>query len=557
VNGAANVTAYFQNGWLALAPDAFSYGPQILQILPNGGNTAGGDSVQIYGYGFGSDPAKITVTIGGANAVVQKVENVTAIAPSLGLDANYPFGLERITLQTPAGSPGKADVAVTSPAGSASSTRAFQFLQSVQSFSKAGVYKFLLYDKTHQHVYLSSTDHVDVFDLQQNVFLGPITPPGGPSIFTGLRGMAMTPDGSQLIVADGGAQNIYLLNPVTGAGTTVSVGGIPGFTNSGPVRVAATSTQAVFVGLTGNGGSSGACTGCLAQMDLTANPPTIQPAPQPEVTGLTGSPLVQSSAAGDRVFVAFGAAPSGPLAVWSAATPNQFAVSSANPATTDLGTAADGTIFSVQSNGATQIRASDLTLHAVPASPDLTQIPGRVSVPGLTLHPSGSLIYQPFLTGSPGSAGVKGGIDFLDARSGTLRLRIFLPQQFLTDIDGLHGDFLTTDETGMKLFALTSSDGSQLNAGLTVVQLANLPLGIGTVSPSAVSAAGGATLAIRGSGFQSGITATINGKVANVTFTDSSTLSVAVPALSSGAQQLTLSNPDGETVSLDAAFTAN
>jgi len=58
-------------------PDAFSYGPQILQLFPNAGTNTGGDSVQIYGYGFGSDPTKIAVKIGGANAAVQKVENVT------------------------------------------------------------------------------------------------------------------------------------------------------------------------------------------------------------------------------------------------------------------------------------------------------------------------------------------------------------------------------------------------------------------------------------------------------------------------------------------------
>src|SRR5713101_7820717 len=90
-NGAVNLTSYFQNGWLAIAPDAFSYGPQILQFLPNAGMNTGGDSVQIYGYGFGSDPTQITVKIGGASAAVQKVESVTSIATSLGLDASYPF----------------------------------------------------------------------------------------------------------------------------------------------------------------------------------------------------------------------------------------------------------------------------------------------------------------------------------------------------------------------------------------------------------------------------------------------------------------------------------
>jgi hypothetical protein len=344
---------------------------------------------------------------------------------------------------------------------------------------------------------------------------------------------------------------------VKGTGTIVPVGGVPGFTNSGPARVAATSTQTVFVGLSGESGSGGACSTCLAQLNLTANPPTIQPAPQPEVTSLTGAPLVQGNAAGDHVFVSFGAAPGGPLAVWNASTPNQFVTSAANASTSDLGAAGDGAMFALQANGATEIRSSDLSLTAVPTSAELTQIPGRTFVPGLTLHPSGALIYQPFLTGAPGSAGVKGGVDILDAHSGVLRMRIFLPQQFMTDIDGLHGSFLTTDENGQRLFAITSSDGTAQHAALTIVQLASVPLGIGTISPATAPASGGTTLTIRGSGFHAATTVSINGKAASVTFKDVNTLSAVIPSLTSGPQRITVTNPDGETVSLDAALTAN
>lgn len=557
VNGAVNVTAYFQDSWLALAPDAFSYGPQILQILPNAGVAAGGDSVQIYGYGFGSDLAKISVKIGGATATVEKVESLTTIASSLGLDNTYPFSLARITLQTPPGSPGKADVLIMVPSGSAIAAKSFQYLQSAQVFSKPGFFRFLFYDQPRQRLYITNTDHVEVFDLQLNKFLAPLFPPGGPAPNVGLRGLSLTPDGSQLILADYSAQNVYLLDPVQGTGTTVPVGGVPGFTNSRPTRVAATSTHAVFVGFSFDPGSSGACSTCLAQMDLTASPPTIQPAPQPEITTLTGAPLVQANAAGDRVFLAFGSAPGGPVAGWTATAPNQFTTSAANASAADLATAADGTMFSLQANGTTEIRASDLSLTAVPTSAELQQIPGRVSVPGFTLHPSGSLLYQPFLTAAPGSAGVKGGIDVLDAHSGALRLRIFLPQQFMTDADALHGSFLATDENGERLFALTSSDGTPQNAALTIIQLANVPLGVGTVSPSAAPAAGGTTLTIRGSGFQSGTTLSINGKAATVNFKDINTLTLITPSLTPGPQQITITNPDGETVSLDAAFTAN
>jgi hypothetical protein len=556
-NGAVNVTAYFENGSLALAPDAFSYGPQILQIFPSGGSNAGGGSLQIYGYGFGSDPTKITVKIGGASATIQKVENVTSLALSLGLDTSYPFSIERITLQTPPGSSGNADVFVSVPAGSTTFSKSFQYLQSVHSYSKPGDFKFLIYDQKRQRIYLTNIDHVDVFDLQQNIFLSPIEPPGGPPPNAGLRGLALTPDSSQLIVADFGGQSIYLIDPVTGTGMAVPVGGVPGFTNSGPASVAATSLQTVFVGLSGKGGSTGACSTCLAQMNLTVSPPTIQPAPQPEITGLTGAPLAQGNASGDHVFLAFASAPGGPVATWSSNAPNQFVVSAASTSALDLGTAADGTRFARQTNGTTEIRAADLSLNSVPVAAELAQIPGRAFVPGLAFHPSGALIYQPFLTGAPGGAGTKGGIDILDAHSGALRSRLFLPQQFLTDVDARHGSFLTTDENGLRLFAITSSNGTPQNAALTIVQLAAVPLGIGTISPSSVPAAGGTILTIRGSGFQSATTVTISGKTASVTLMDASTLSVVTPSLTPGPQKITISNPDGESVSLDAAFTAN
>jgi hypothetical protein len=152
---------------------------------------------------------------------------------------------------------------------------------------------------------------------------------------------------------------------------------------------------------------------------------------------------------------------------------------------------------------------------------------------------------------------VKGGVDILDAHSGVLRMRIFLPQQFMTDVDGLHGSFLATDENGQRLFAITSSDGTAQHAALTVVQLASVPLGIGTISPSTVPASGGTTLTIRGSGFHSATTVSIGGKAASVTFKDANTLSVVTPSLTSGPQRITVTNPDGETISLDAALTAN
>ena len=557
-SGPVNVTAYFPDGWLALSPDAFSYGPQVLQILPNAGAPAGGDTVQVYGYGFGSDPTKVTVTIGGEAASVQKAVNVTSIAPSLGLDATYPFSLECITLQTPAGTAGKADVVITSPAGSVTASKAFQYLQSETFYAKPSFDKFILYDQSRQWLYLSDIDHLDLFDLAAGAFhAAGLEPPGGPPPTAELRGLALTPDGTQLVAADFGAQNIYLLDPDNGSGTSVPVGGVPGFANSGPSRVAATSKQNVFVGLSAESSTSGGCTSCLGQLNLTASPPVIQAASQPEISSLTAAPLLQSNGTGDQVFVAFADAPGGPLALWNSSSPNQFSTFTANDSAVDIGAAADGTMFALQANGTTEIRGVDLSLASVPANPEILQIPGRVQVPGVTLHPSGALIYQPFLTGPAGNAGVKGGVDILDAHSGVLRLRILLPQQFMTDVDGLHGSFFAIDENGQRLFAITSTDGTAQNAGVTVVKLANVPLGMGTLTPANGPAAGGTQITIRGSGFQNGSTVIIGGKTASVIFKDMNTLTVVTPAMTSGAQRVSVTNPDGETVSLDAAFIAN
>jgi hypothetical protein len=119
-----------------------------------------------------------------------------------------------------------------------------------------------------------------------------------------------------------------------------------------------------------------------------------------------------------------------------------------------------------------------------------------------------------------------------------------------TDIDGLHDGFLTVDENGQRIFALTTS-------GLTVIQLANVPLGIGTLSPTSGPAAGGTVATLRGSGFQNGATVTIGGKPASVTFKDLNTLTAVIPSISPGPQQIVITNPDRASVTLDAAFIAN
>ena len=557
-SGPVNLTAYFANGWVALAPSAFSYGPSIARVIPNTGQSQGGDTITVYGYGFGSAKGSVSAIIAGTAATVNSVDALPAFSSALGLDANYPFALERIVLKTPPGSPGKADLTIHSSTGSATASKAFQYVTSSKTYPAPGLHKFITYDQSRQRLFFSDIDHVDVFDLAaQGTVTSIQPPPNGPPPDSAIRGLTLTPDSSQLVIADFGAQSVYLVDP-DGAlynGKAVPVGGISGFLNSGPARVAATSNLTVFVGLSGEGSSTGACNGCLGQMNLLASPPVFQPAPQPEVSSLTGTPLLQADAVGDVAFLAYDSSPGGPVALWNAATPNTFSISTSNDAASDLVTASDGTSFAVRARNSTEIRGANLSLFSTPASPELETVPGRVATPGIALHPTGALTYEPFLDGSPPAAppatGIHGRLDIRDARSGELRLRVYLPEALAmlnTDIDGLHGGFLTTDENGQRLFALTAS-------GVSIVELASVPLGIGTLSPSSGPASGGTTVTVRGSGFVTGIKATLGGKSVAVTLKDRNTIILTTPALPAGPLQLVLTNPDGETVSLDVAFT--
>jgi hypothetical protein len=93
-------------------------------------------------------------------------------------------------------------------------------------------------------------------------------------------------------------------------------------------------------------------------------------------------------------------------------------------------------------------------------------------------------------------------------------------------------------------------------SGSSIVQLTNVPLGIGTLSPASGTAAGGISVTVRGSGFQNGITAPLGGRTASVAVKDGNRLTLTTPSTTIGPQQLVLTSPDEQSVTLDTAFLA-
>jgi hypothetical protein len=145
------------------------------------------------------------------------------------------------------------------------------------------------------------------------------------------------------------------------------------------------------------------------------------------------------------------------------------------------------------------------------------------------LNDSGSLYFWPF----------PNNFEIVDVPTGRLRLRLSLTEKVQSVVaplalDGGHDVFLITDK------------------GLTIVDLGSSPLSIGHLSSSTGSA--GTQIQIRGSGFGTGITASVGGQSATVNLTDENTLTITVPALSSGSKDLALTNPDGSTYLLQSAI---
>ena len=262
-------------------------------------------------------------------------------------------------------------------------------------------YKFLLYDKQRQLLYLSAPASIDLFDLQAAAFKPfslmlycPVFKSPGPCPDDDVRGVALTPDASLLVAADFGSQNVYVLNPDTPTtpATAISVAA----SGYNPTRVATTNMQTLFLAFSGEATHSGMCTACLSEIDLSANPRVLQPPAQSALSNLASSPIVQGDAAGNRVFFAYATSPGGPISIWEAAL-DTFTMSSANETATDL--AAGGTLFATVSGGSIEVHPVDSThtlLNSFAAP--VQQLAARVSVPGMAMHPSGAVVYQPFLT---------------------------------------------------------------------------------------------------------------------------------------------------------------
>jgi hypothetical protein len=491
--GPVNVTVSTPDGWQAILPDGFSYGPTILGVDPPGG-PPGGAPLRVLGYGFDYSPSQVRVTVGGMPASIQ------AIGPDP--NANALMRRQVILVMAPSGTPGLTDVGVTTPAGSAVLRNAYRYAGSETLVPLAAAAYQLVYDPMRERVYASepAAGKVEVVDLASSTVTGSFTAATTPA------GIALAQDGSSLAIAGYGDAALFLVDP-DGKLPARRIDVLdPTDTRDDPRPIAvAQAGGRVFVGMSRAGF---ACyQNQVRQVDLASGAVTSR-----QVGACaTEEPFLAASPNGDRVGAVFGNTSDGPYVELS-------------PTTDAYRYVLTGWFL------------AGVTLAATSAVTDLYVLDADLGIRtvldggGLALlHTSGSLLYAMSIAGPA----------IYDAHTG--KLRWTMPLQDPPFTAGF-----AVDSQGRRIFAATQG-------GLTIVDLGVAPLGIGDVQPQ--QAAAGQVVTIQGSGFLPGTLVQIGHQPAAVTFLDPNTLQAVVPVGVEGPAALSVENAGTEAYELPAAIT--
>jgi len=525
--GPVNVKFFLGGGVEVFDPELFTYGTDPEYAVFSGASPEGNAPGQIDGLGLPTDPSGGTVTVGGNTAKITTQKG--QYLPFTG----DPFPSTSLQFTVPAGTPGWADISVQTPNGNSVLPKSFFYAQSVKDYSTADTLTAILYDAQRQQLYLSAQDHVDVFSLTSDQFVTPLMPPaqGTQKQFTGL---AMTPDGSLLLASDLADGSLAVVDPDNPANSFAipiaaaapnSVG-----CKTGPLYAAAVSDQQAYV-VTGALPSGVTCGpgGVVYQVSLSAKTASVLP------NGDCGGGNVAASQ--DGATVAFGENPVGygQFCTYNVA---QNTYSYAGDYRASASISGDGNVAAVDwtffDSSADVAGAVAQPLVDFPGSgPNVSGAP--IAGANLLLAPqfnaSGSLYFMP-------NAGF---FDIIDVQHGLLRMRFSLSEAVSNVVSPM-----AIDSGGQYIYLIT-------NQGLTIVNLGEALLSIGHVSPN--PAASGTQVTIRGSGFVTGLAATVGGKAASITVIDPNTLTLTVPVLSAGPHDVILTNPEGSSYTLENGLT--
>jgi hypothetical protein len=512
VPGLVPVTVGFPDGWAILAPNGYSYGPVVTHQDVTAGDSNGGAIVTLTGYGFNVSSGYPQITVGGRTAAVTTFSNT--------------YIQQAVTFTVPAGTIGAADIQLTSLYGTTTLKSAFEYVRQ-QTIPAIQPWQMVV-DNLRNQLYVADSASgnvlaIDAGTLAVRTLFSSATSPA--------TALAITPDGSQLLVASYNACTLDIIDLDTGAHVKTIVpvpGNIP--SSLAPNNVVATSRGTAILSFNN---TAAYLQGALYEVNLTTGATAPLLLGVQNTRSILSSTLLAASADGSTVYVT----PDGNLGVdggaidiWQAALDasgkEMFYTGGIDSlTTTDTGDKAQG-------DSATY----DPSLRTVDVlAPDSALVSGRSVVLGTKLHSSGSLLYMPTTKG----------VEIYDVHTGAMVLSVGNAAGSLAGTDNL-----AINHAGDRLYLAQKS-------GIAVIDLPNAPLSIGSLTPAQGPSTGGTAVILRGSGFLPGASVTVDGNPTVVQFVDSTKLTLTTPSVSPAKDTVVVTNPDGTTYSLDAAFDAS
>ena len=426
-----------------MAPEGFSYGPSVLEVLPNVSTADGGATGTIYGYGFGPTsattlPAGLQVSVGGTPATITAFSGLSQV--------NGFSPLQSVQFTFPAASAGAtADITLASASGATTAKAAIQYLPAIQQYPLAAANLMQgIYDPKRDLYYFTDQTKIQVFSTAQSAWLTPFSIPKAGRLW----GIALSPDGSTLAVTDAAQNVVDVLSPDNPS--AVSVFALP---NTGsdygavPTGLAISDAGMVYYASYDSEGS-----GANAFHKLNTSTGAVFDYPNLR----NGESRVLLSSDNSRVFTNLGGSE---VLTIDTATDTEysnlfndiFSTSTQEAGHQDLTLSSNGTRLAAGG----YLMDTNLNLESETAWNELEAL-NEEAVYGQKLSPDGTLLFAP-LTNA---------INVFDGRTGVFRARVALPFALSTNDDAL-----VSNGKDDVLVAITGENGN----GIAVIDLNSLP----------------------------------------------------------------------------------
>jgi hypothetical protein len=433
VAGPVNVGVTQPDGETLVQPLNFVYGVDVAAPTSTLVPPIGNPTLTLFGYGMLNGPfAAPTVSMNG-----QTVPNVT-------VDGEDNYILQGLLLQLPNGTPGPANITVTSVNGTGTLNNAVTYIPSATILPTSSSLVQVLYDTTRSLVYALESNQILVLNPATLQWQAPMVP-GGSGGF-GYVSMALTPDGSQMMVLDAIANNLTVFDPDTplqSVTTALTLGN-----GETPQNVVATSKSKAFI----------ATSGSPLEFDLSSDTYS-------STNLFSGEPSRFVAASNGNYVVGINTnSAAGTVALWS--TTGASAQGISGVVWTDAAISSNGNILAGVEGavGYAGMAAGffDNNLHFTNATvyPDLAP-PDQSYCTGALFSASGNTLLSPLADS----------IDFFNTQTATLQGRLLMPE--LLPVGNLSTGVIALDPDQETIYATSAS-------GLTVV---TLPSTVDQVTP--------------------------------------------------------------------------